>query len=1305
MPHHESLKPDGILQLRDSPASPATNAENKRLSAIASEYKTKSNRDSQISTTSTNASGKSRRKTHVGPWQLGKTLGKGATGRVRLAKHALTGQFAAIKIVSKKSAALVQSTSLSGMDTMVTGPPVVGSNGGRLMPFGIEREVVIMKLIEHPNIINLYDVWENRGELYLVLEYVEGGELFDYLVAQGRLDEEEAVRLFRQIIAGLSYCHRFNICHRDLKPENLLLDRNRNIKIADFGMAALQPAGLWLDTSCGSPHYASPEIVSGKKYRGDKADIWSCGVILFTLLTGYLPFDSGDIPKTLKAVKAGVYTMPEGLSREAKDLIWRILQPDPRVRMTMNAIWRHPLLGKYGTAGEAGVENAGWPGPPPPLSARDCGRPAKKRADIDGEILRNLHTLWHNVDQQVLIERLLSEEPNHEKVFYQALLKFREDQLENYQGPSLEYSTSDYHHVPRPIRRAASSRHTYLQAEGHNRRRSQFSIVSDDLPRKREGYYQEPNATDTLESYDPFRSSRTPIADTSAQYANITVWRGSSMASRKRAASHAASFRHPVLARLQGQDVANFPSSPPSMATSGGARDSLTPDTIVRRYNTRSSFASSKRRGSSSAGLRRSLSYKRGVSFSHFQGRSTSEKLPPKEEQPALPSALRAGYSGRSASQEPEIAHPPATDSSPLQTSQPVVRSRKNITVHGVVDLAARKAKTASHYWKEDTRKVSSELENLCDEAFNRSSVSSSVHTADTHRLSNVYESPTTSLSVSGNSGTSSTVTPTVETAKKKDPLRHRPLPEPPLGAHDPYTQRELAKTRERLLQRAAEGNVPQGYLDGVIAHLDRLMQPSSSRFPTSDSRRVASAPDPMSSSEPGYLPIISEEGRHPGRNDSGTLLERGQYGYRATSQPVYRSTRPPSKRGNTDDKATIRVVQHDDQSPLPPIKPLTIRKKSGQGASSTATNEPWQQSESAPPPQNLAKSQQVHRENAVTNHSRQVSEGERGYLNRDLRYVGLGTVLEDEHKTNQGHDTRTGSGEQKRRGWFKRSHNFTKFRYSDRGPTPPGKDLPPLQHWQSLDSRSSGKELQNDDLTNGEEFMHRIEQKKSTGRGKGKFFKIFSKRDSKEQNASELALGSKFLVTMTDRPDLMLSAANDSDETSSIATSITNSRSFRNDRTSDNGNKSGVDGPHRSIQPQPQNWLARFFHIKPASKTLCFQVTKQRARREVVSILREWRKYGMGDVVVDKTRGRVWSRVDEKNFLNIKPVSLATELFAVLERGRRAQLSIARFTQEKGAASSFHRVLDTLETVLSARGLLVEDRVRAKKMEKVLTG
>ena len=156
--HHGSLAPGGNLQVRNKTSSPAPKAEDKRVSAISSEDARNPNRDSQISNTSTNASGKSRRKTHVGPWRLGKTVGKGASGRVRKARHAITGQDAAIKIVSKKSAEMLRSTSLAVMDTMA-------QSGKRAIPFGIEREVVIMKLIEHPHIISLYDVWENRGEL------------------------------------------------------------------------------------------------------------------------------------------------------------------------------------------------------------------------------------------------------------------------------------------------------------------------------------------------------------------------------------------------------------------------------------------------------------------------------------------------------------------------------------------------------------------------------------------------------------------------------------------------------------------------------------------------------------------------------------------------------------------------------------------------------------------------------------------------------------------------------------------------------------------------------------------------------------------------------------------------------------------------------------------------------------------------------------------------------------------------------------------------------------------------------------
>ena len=158
MPHHESLRPEGNLSMRGKPSA-MTTVQNKRVSAVTNTDRTESNRNSGVS----QASAKSRRKTHVGPWQLGRTLGKGATGRVRLAKHALTGQPAAIKIVSKKSAALVQSASMAQMDQET--PQSTSAAGFRMMPFGIEREIVIMKLVEHPNVINLFDVWENRGEL------------------------------------------------------------------------------------------------------------------------------------------------------------------------------------------------------------------------------------------------------------------------------------------------------------------------------------------------------------------------------------------------------------------------------------------------------------------------------------------------------------------------------------------------------------------------------------------------------------------------------------------------------------------------------------------------------------------------------------------------------------------------------------------------------------------------------------------------------------------------------------------------------------------------------------------------------------------------------------------------------------------------------------------------------------------------------------------------------------------------------------------------------------------------------------
>ncbi len=243
-----------------------------------------------------------------------------------------------------------------------------------------------------------------------MLEYVEGGELFEHIISNGRLPESEAVRIFRQLIAGLSYCHRFNICHRDLKPENILMDGNRNIKIVDFGMAALQPASKWLTTSCGSPHYASPEVIKAEQYRGDKADIWSCGVILFAMLTGTLPFDgTGDWREVINAVLAGEYSFPPGLSPQAEDLIFRMLQRNPKERIPIRYMWQHPLIKRYENLDSRDENGQPYIGPAPPLTINDCGTPIKHRNDIDGELLRNLQNLWHGVTEDELAQRLLDD--------------------------------------------------------------------------------------------------------------------------------------------------------------------------------------------------------------------------------------------------------------------------------------------------------------------------------------------------------------------------------------------------------------------------------------------------------------------------------------------------------------------------------------------------------------------------------------------------------------------------------------------------------------------------------------------------------------------------------------------------------------------------------------------------------------------------------------------------------------------------------------------------------------------------------
>ncbi|KAL9092796.1 MAG: hypothetical protein Q9165_004214 [Trypethelium subeluteriae] len=487
LPHNESLVPNGTLRIRNGSESP----ENKRLSAVSGERDPQWKRNSALSTASTNASGKQKkRKSLIGPWQLGKTIGHGGCSRVRLVRHSVnTNLYGAAKIISKANAEKVRALSLANLIESAEKGDQNLLVDGKIIPFGLDREITIMKLLEHKNIVRLYDIWENRNELYLIMEYVKGGELFTHIDENRGLDEDEAVWLFRQIIAALLYCHRLNIHHRDLKPENILLDEETHtIKLVDFGMAALQPPGRYLSTPCGSPHYAAPEVVSKSPYDGGQADVWSCGVILYVMLSGYTPFNyDGDhnIRQMFHAIKRADYYMPETFSREAQDLLRRIFVPNPKHRITMEFIWAHPLLHKY-DADFGFASLAEMVGPMPKIEDWNV----KTRRDINGELLRNLRCLWHSEKEEVLIERLLNNEPNQEKYFYNALEKHRDEHLENYEGHAgVAYSASDYHHIKAPSR---LDHEPLVSQEGHQRSKSQFSILNDEHLHSPSLYYDAP---------------------------------------------------------------------------------------------------------------------------------------------------------------------------------------------------------------------------------------------------------------------------------------------------------------------------------------------------------------------------------------------------------------------------------------------------------------------------------------------------------------------------------------------------------------------------------------------------------------------------------------------------------------------------------------------------------------------------------------------------------------------------------------------------------------------------------------------
>lgn len=323
-------------------------------------------------------------------------MGEGTYGKVKLGTHIYTGQEVAIKIMR----------------------PHETNNRAE-----VDREISILKLLKHPNIVQLFEVIEDdSGRIFLVLELVAGGELFDYIVARGRVKEKEARKFFRQIISGVEYCHANLVVHRDLKPENLLLDNDGNVKINDFGFSNLIRPGKLFSTFCGSPIYAPPEIILEKEYLGPGVDIWSMGVILYALVNGQLPWRLGkngriiDIDKLL----AGQFecSASANLSKSVKDLMNRMIVADPKQRATLSEVRTHPWI------------NEGFDAPPTCLLP-----PRPPVSKINEEILNQVVLI--GFDREVSRAAILANETSPVVTTYHLLLEKSRPKEEKPESPTV----------------------------------------------------------------------------------------------------------------------------------------------------------------------------------------------------------------------------------------------------------------------------------------------------------------------------------------------------------------------------------------------------------------------------------------------------------------------------------------------------------------------------------------------------------------------------------------------------------------------------------------------------------------------------------------------------------------------------------------------------------------------------------------------------------------------------------------------------------------------------------------------------
>ena len=278
--------------------------------------------DEGKSSSSSSSKSKSRR---VGKYEIGQSLGEGTFGKVKQATNVKTGEVVAIKILDKEK---IQKQNMGAQ---------------------VKKEISIMKLVRHRTVVKLKEVLASKTKIFIVLELVTGGELFDKIVEAGKFEDDAARFYFQQLVVGTMFCHQNGVCHRDLKPENLLLDSNQNLKISDFGLSAMYEGGesgpdkvTLLHTTCGTPNYVAPEVLADRGYDGYMADTWSIGVILFVFLAGYLPFDEPTMSALFRKISKADFAYPDWFNDDVKDLLGKILIADPKKRITLQEVTEHP---------------------------------------------------------------------------------------------------------------------------------------------------------------------------------------------------------------------------------------------------------------------------------------------------------------------------------------------------------------------------------------------------------------------------------------------------------------------------------------------------------------------------------------------------------------------------------------------------------------------------------------------------------------------------------------------------------------------------------------------------------------------------------------------------------------------------------------------------------------------------------------------------------------------------------------------------------------------------------------------------